>query len=52
LPGEERHLLREDPTYAAYAGWMAEHGAITKWFVKAARLGRASAGGAVVAPAE
>jgi protein-S-isoprenylcysteine O-methyltransferase Ste14 len=50
---EERHLLREDPTYEAYAGWMAEHGAITKWFVRAARLWKAPAGAAVVAtPAE
>jgi hypothetical protein len=38
---EERHLLREDPAYRAYADWMAEHGAITKWLVRAARLWRA-----------
>ena len=35
---EEWHLLGADPAYRAYADWMAERGAITKWFVRAARL--------------
>ena len=49
---EERHLLREDPAYRAYAGWMAEHGLITKWFVRAARLWTAPAAAPLAAPAE
>ncbi|WBO21604.1 methyltransferase family protein [Sphingomonas abietis] len=35
---EERHLLGADPAYRAYADWMAERGAITKWLSRAARL--------------
>lgn len=27
---EEAHLLAEDPKYAAYHAWMAEHGAVTR----------------------
>jgi protein-S-isoprenylcysteine O-methyltransferase Ste14 len=50
---EERHLLREDPAYRAYADWMAEHGLITKWFVRAARLWKAPAAAMpLAAPAE
>jgi protein-S-isoprenylcysteine O-methyltransferase Ste14 len=37
---EERHMLREDPAYRAYADWMDEHGLITRWFARAARLWR------------
>jgi protein-S-isoprenylcysteine O-methyltransferase Ste14 len=37
---EERHLLCEDPAYGVYAGWMARHGMVTKWFALAARLWR------------
>jgi len=50
---EERHLLREDPAYRAYADWMAEHGLITKWFVRAARLwARPAVAAPLVVPAE
>ncbi|MFM5885100.1 MAG: methyltransferase family protein [Novosphingobium sp.] len=35
---EERHLLAEDPKYAAYWQWMEQHGLVTSAF---ARLGRA-----------
>ncbi|MFC0590527.1 methyltransferase family protein [Novosphingobium aquiterrae] len=35
---EERHLLAEDPKYAAYWQWMEQHGLVTAAF---ARLGRA-----------
>ena len=50
---EERHLLREDPAYRAYADWMAEHGQITKWLVRAARPWTAPAVAASrAAPAE
>ena len=49
---EERHLLREDPAYRAYADWMAEHGAITKWFARAARPWRTPVGAVVSTPAE
>ena len=34
---EEWHLLREDAAYGDYARWMARHGAITRWFTRAAR---------------
>jgi hypothetical protein len=50
---EERHMRREDPAYVAYAAWMAERGAITKWFVRAVRLWTAPKGAmSVTVPAE
>ena len=38
---EEAHLLAEDPKYRAYADWMAQHGLITRLFLRSGQALRA-----------
>jgi hypothetical protein len=47
---EEAHLLAEDPKYAEYHAWMAQHGLITAPLTRLARLVTGRGAGAAQTP--